>query len=91
MNDEVYLWHADKHRNLLQVDTIHFGCVQPGMPKIPKIRSLDIFAISPEKHAGGGGAKMIFCELMKTKVLYKLIVLLWVCVDKNICNISKKT
>ena len=55
MNDEVYLWHADKHRNLLQVDTIHFGCVQPGMPKIPKIRSLDIFAISPEKHAGGGG------------------------------------
>ena len=40
---------------------------------------------------GGGGAKMIFCQLMKTKVLYKLIVLLWVCVDKNICNISRKT
>ena len=25
------------------------------MSKIPKIRSLDIFAISPEKHASGGG------------------------------------
>ena len=28
------------------------GCVQPGMPKIPKVRSLHIFAISPEKHGG---------------------------------------
>ena len=52
MNDEVYFWHADKHLSLLQVDTIIFECVQPGMPKVPKIRSLHIFAISPEKHGG---------------------------------------
>ena len=30
----------------------HFGCIQPGMPKIPKIRSLHIFAVSSEKHGG---------------------------------------
>ena len=24
----------------------HFGCKQPGMPKVPKIRSLYIFAIN---------------------------------------------
>ena len=49
VNDEVYFWHAGKRRSLLQVDTINFGCVQPGMPKVPKKRSLHIFAISPEK------------------------------------------
>ena len=49
MNDEVYFWRADKHQSLLQVDTIHLGCVLPDMPKVPKI-SLHIFSISPEKH-----------------------------------------
>ena len=34
-------------------DEVYFGHVQPGMPKVPKI-SLHIFAISPEKHRGGG-------------------------------------
>ena len=34
-----------------EVDTIILG-VQPDMPKIPKIRRLHIFAISPEKHGG---------------------------------------
>ena len=29
-----------------------FGCLQPGMPKVLKIRSVHIFAISPEKHGG---------------------------------------
>ena len=28
----------------------HFGCVYPDMPKVPKIRSMHIYAISPEKH-----------------------------------------
>ena len=51
MNDKVYFWHADKHRSLLQGDTIFLG-VQSGMPKVPKIRRLHIFAISPEKHGG---------------------------------------
>ena len=30
-------------------------CVQSGVPKVPKIRSFNIFAISPEKNGGGGG------------------------------------
>ena len=29
-----------------------FGCVQPGMPKVPKIKNLHIVAISPKKHGG---------------------------------------
>ena len=28
----------------------HFGCAQTGMPKLPKIGNLRIFAISLEKH-----------------------------------------
>ena len=28
----------------------HFGCAYPDMPKVRKIRSLHIYAISPEKH-----------------------------------------
>ena len=31
-----------------------FGRVQPDMPKVPKIKSLHLFAIYPEKHGGGG-------------------------------------
>ena len=30
-----------------------FGRVQPDMPKVPKIKSLHLFAIYPEKHGGG--------------------------------------
>ena len=66
MSDEVYFWHGDKHRSLLQVDTIILGLYKPGMPKVPKIGILNIFAISPEKHWGwgwgGGGVKLIFCK-----------------------------
>ena len=40
--DEVYFWYADKHRRFLQVDTIN-------LPKVSKIRSFNICAISPEK------------------------------------------
>ena len=42
VNDEVCFWHADKHQSILQVE--------PDKHKLPKIRSLRIFAISPEKH-----------------------------------------
>ena len=28
------------------------GCAQPAMPKVPKIRSFHILAISPEKQEG---------------------------------------
>ena len=32
-NDEVYFWYADKHRSLLQVDTIIFGVCNQAFPK----------------------------------------------------------
>ena len=50
----VYFWHADKNLSLVQVDTIILG-VQPGIPEVNKIRSLHIFATSPEKNGEGGG------------------------------------
>ena len=51
----------------------HFGFVQLGMPKVPKMRSLDIFAITPEKRC-----EVVFCMQMNAKVFYMLIVSLWV-------------
>ena len=36
MNDEVYFWHADKHRSLLQVDTVILGVCNQACPKYPK-------------------------------------------------------
>ena len=47
------------------------------MPKVPKIRSLHIYAISPEKH----GLKWFFCLQINTKVFYKGIVF-WMCVSR---------
>ena len=32
-DDEVYFWYADKHRSLLQVDTIIFGVCNLAFPK----------------------------------------------------------
>ena len=40
VNNEVYFWHADKHRSPF------FKLIL----KYPKIRNLHIFAVSPEKH-----------------------------------------
>ena len=43
VNDEVYLWYADKHWSLLQVDTVILGVYNHvGMPKVRKITSLHI-------------------------------------------------
>ena len=65
MNYEVCYCHADKHRSLLQPDT-HFGCVQPGMPEVPKIKSLHILVISLEKHGlGGWGGEVDFLPASK--------------------------
>ena len=64
-----------------------FGRVQPDMPKVPKIKSLHLFAIYPEKHGGGGvggrGVKLIFYLRTNPKVFVKLIVSLWVCAAKH--------
>ena len=71
------------------------------MPKVPKIRSLHIFAISPEKREREEGE--VFCLQINTNIFYKLIVSLWVCVARHaqstqnnkctisFCNISRKT
>ena len=50
------------------------------MSKVPKIRSLHIFAICPEKHLA---MKLIFCVQINTRIFYKLIVSLWVCVARR--------
>ena len=49
------------------------------MPKVPKIRSSHIFAISLEKLGGW----CFFCRQINIKVLYKLLVPLWVCLTSN--------
>ena len=36
MNDEVYFWDADKHRSLLQVDTICLGLHRQACPEYAK-------------------------------------------------------
>ena len=36
VNDEVYCWHADKHRSSLQVKTIILGMRSQTCPKYPK-------------------------------------------------------
>ena len=36
LNDKIYFWHSDKHRSLLQVDTIVLGLYNQARPKFPK-------------------------------------------------------
>ena len=50
VNDEVYFWHAEKQQNFIRVNFIILEV--PDMPKVPKIGSLHINAISLEKHDG---------------------------------------
>ena len=86
-----------RHRTLLQAHTFILNL--RNMSKVPKIRSLHVFAISPEKH---GRMKLIFCQQINTKVFYKMILSLWVCDASHVqstqnkkteilCNISRKT
>ena len=49
MNDEVHFLACRYTSKSSTSWYYHFGCVQPGMPKVPKI-SLNVFSISPEKH-----------------------------------------
>ena len=51
MNGEVSFWCADKHQNLLQVDSITMGVRSQACPKYPK-QICDIFAISQGKREG---------------------------------------
>ena len=54
--------------NLLQVDTIILDVWCPGMPKVPKIRSLHIVAMPPEKHGG----EVVFLPANKHKSLLQV-------------------
>ena len=82
----------------IKIEVHHFGCVYPGMSKVPKM-SLHIFAISPEKHGRWG-----WCFLSVDK--HKHFFASWkyhhgcasqACpkypkqVYKYLCNISRKT
>ena len=84
MNDEVYFWHADKHRSFQQVEFIILGVSNWVCPtshaqsaqnkKFPYLSNISRKA---------GGVKLIFCLQINTNVFYKLIVLLWVCVARH--------
>ena len=50
----------------------HFGCAYPDMLKVPKIRSLHIFALSAQEME----LKWFFCLQINTKVLCKVILFL---------------
>ena len=78
MNDIVYLWHVDKHRRVLQADSIILGVYRQACPKYPK-KSLYFCNISRK----AWGMKLIFWLLIKAKVFYKLIVSLGVYVSKH--------
>ena len=81
VNEEIYFWHADKHRSILQVHTIILcGCKQT-CPKYLKwqIISPEKHAISPEKHAD----EVDFLHEDKIKVFNKLIVSLWVGIARH--------
>ena len=49
-----------------------FWVCKPGMPKVPKIKSVHIFAKA-------WWMKLVFCLQINTEIFYKLIVSIWVC------------
>ena len=81
---EVYLWHADKHRKFLQVDTIILAVLSQVCPKYPKQVCIYLCNISRRTQ----GMKMIFCLQINTKVFYKLLVLLWVSIARHAQSIQ---
>ena len=60
---------------------LSFWVCVTSMPKVPKIRSFHIFAISPEKH---GLWNWSFCLQINTKMFYKVIVSLWVWIVRHV-------
>ena len=57
----------------------HLECAYADIPKVPKIRSLHNFAISPEKK---WWMKWFFGLQIYTKVFYKMILSFWVCATR---------
>ena len=61
-------WHADKQRSFLT-----------GLPTVPKIRSLHIFEISPEKHGG----EVDFLPGNKHESFLEVDIITWVCIARH--------
>ena len=59
---------------------VFFGCVQPGMANVPKIRSLHIPAISPEKKGWGD---VNFLSANEHKSFLQVDSILWVCLARH--------
>ena len=79
MNDEVYFWHADKHRTFLQVDAVILGVRSEACPKHPNKKFVylcNIFRKTWEM-------KFIFCLQINKKVFCKLIVSIRACVARH--------
>ena len=82
VNDEVYFWHADKHRSLLQADTIILGVCNQACPKFAYLCNISSKAWE---------MKSIFCLDINTKVFYKLIVSPLVCISRHTQNAQNNT
>ena len=79
VNDEVHFWHANKHRSLLQADTIHLGMCNQVCPTYPK---QEVF-LSLQYRQKSKGMKLILCLEIIMKVFFKLIVSLQVCITRH--------
>ena len=78
MNHEVYFWHENKHRSFLQVGSINLSVCYQACPKYSKEEVC--ISLHYLQKSRGYDMKLIFCSQVSTKVFYKLIVSLWVCV-----------
>ena len=82
VNDEIYFWHADKHRSLLRVDTITLGVCNQACPKYPKYE-VCIFLRYFQKWMGKAGSEVDFLPANKHESFLKLIVSLWICIARD--------
>ena len=82
VNDEVYFWHADKHRSFLQVDAIIWVCPT----RHAQSNQIVTYLCNISKETWG--VKLIFCLQINTKVFYKLIISLWVYVARHAQNVQ---
>ena len=77
MHDELYFWHADKHRSLLQLDTIILVVYNQACPNYSKE-----ICISLQHLQKSMGYEIDFLPV-ETKIFYKLIVSLWLWIDSH--------
>ena len=80
MTGKVYCWHVDKHQSFLQVGSINLGVVCQVCPKYPNKKFPYVYNISRKTR----GMKLIFWLQINTKVFYKLLLSLWVCIGRHV-------